>query len=303
MNTKFLALAAAGVLLSATGAWSRSLTPAPTTSFDEEVERIAEWPKLKGGAKADVKKDIQRLRKAATPEMGDEAEDALIEVGAGVVPLLLPTLAKEEDKDAIERIDRVLHRVTGAEHTRVLAEFFDHKALEVRVWSLRRASGFPDAELRDDVLARLHKVVGTADAPARKEPDPKEAYALRLMATSTGSLEGLGGLFEATRDDWRERSDEILAALEGVHGEAATAAVIGFGSDQRKDNIAMLRMLWACGDESAVPAIKHYLDSEDASVRAATINALRCIVDGEEPLKNLPVFEGIERAKKWKARV
>jgi hypothetical protein len=38
-------------------------------------------------------------------------------------------------------------------------------------------------------------------------------------------------------------------------------------------------------------------------VRVAAINALRGIVDGQEPLEELSVFGAIELAKTWKVRV
>jgi hypothetical protein len=44
------------------------------------------------------------------------------------------------------------------------------------------------------------------------------------------------------------------------------------------------------------------LDDTDNSIRVAAINAMRGIVDGELPITNLPVFEAIELAKKWKEK-
>jgi len=48
--------------------------------------------------------------------------------------------------------------------------------------------------------------------------------------------------------------------------------------------------------------VKRELDSTDNSIRIAAINAMRGIVDGDLPIANLPVFEAIELAKKWKER-
>jgi len=65
----------------------------------------------------------------------------------------------------------------------------------------------------------------------------------------------------------------------------------------------VLRMLAGCGDASALPPIRKYLDDDDNQIRVAAINACRGIVDGDPPLEQLPVFEAIETAKKWKDRL
>jgi len=54
--------------------------------------------------------------------------------------------------------------------------------------------------------------------------------------------------------------------------------------------------------EDAIAIVKPQLDNTDNSIRIAAINALRGIVDGDLPIANLPVFEAIELAKKWKTR-
>jgi hypothetical protein len=60
-------------------------------------------------------------------------------------------------------------------------------------------------------------------------------------------------------------------------------------------------MLAGCGIKpDALPLVRPNLDSTDNSIRVAAINAMRGIVDGEPPIANLPVFEAIELAKKWK---
>jgi hypothetical protein len=52
-----------------------------------------------------------------------------------------------------------------------------------------------------------------------------------------------------------------------------------------------------------MPRVRFFLDDDDNQVRVAAINACRGIVDGAPPEEQLPVFEAIESAKKWKERV
>jgi hypothetical protein len=73
---------------------------------------------------------------------------------------------------------------------------------------------------------------------------------------------------------------------------------------KRKTKVAGLRLIAACGEkESAKHLVLPFLDENDNSLRVAAINALRGIVDGDPPLNKLSVFEAIERANKWKARL
>ena len=100
--------------------------PFPSTQEGEqEVVRLEEWPELEKSRRSVVDKDVQRLRKARTPEMAIEAHDALAALGAAAGPKLLNALGKEKDEQARKRITDVLELVTGAPHTRLLAQYFD----------------------------------------------------------------------------------------------------------------------------------------------------------------------------------
>ena len=53
----------------------------------EEIQRLEAWPRFKGSELSEVKRDISRLRKARTEEMGSAARAALIGAGAGLATL------------------------------------------------------------------------------------------------------------------------------------------------------------------------------------------------------------------------
>jgi hypothetical protein len=245
-----------------------------------------------------VRVDVQRLRKARTPEMAADAEGALTGAGAGIVPELLPTLAKEKEEEAVARIQRVLIAVTTAEHTRLLARFFEDKAPEVRVFALRRCAAFPDPGVRASAEAALERVVKQGE-----KADALERYAAALATTSAGSLAGFDVMTESARTHWAKRGGEMRAALEAVRGPEAAGKGVALLAGERDDVLAGLSLLSGCGDKGSAAAIKRFLDSDDHQVRVAAINALRGIVEGAPPLDKLPVFEAIELAKEWKARV
>lgn len=263
----------------------------------EELKKAEAWPEVDGAA---VKAEVERLRKARTEEMGLEARAALIAFGPGAAPFLIDKLPHERDDEALARMRGVLDQVTDSRHTRLLGERFDDKAAEVRLWSLKRAALFPDPGLR----AAAEKALQSAQGRKRKL-DPAEVYAAALCCAAAGSFAGFEQLATAAEKDWGELRDELGTALGALRGAEATARVAPLLEESsRKRKLTGLRLLAACGEKkTAVPLVRPFLDDTDNSLRVGAINALRGIVDGDPPLKKLPVFEAIERASKWKARL
>ncbi len=263
----------------------------------DEPKRLERWPDL-AQPEAKVKNDIERLRKARTPEMAADAEVELKAAGAGIVPELLGALGREKDEAARERMERVLLAVTSAEHTRLLAAWFGDKLVGARIFALRRCSAFPDPGLREPAEAALARVRALGD-----KADPAELYAAALCVTSTGSLAGFDALRASAEKSWPQRGAELRAVLATVRGPEASALAQKLLAGERMDVVTGLNLLSGCGDRSSVAHVKPFLDSDDNQIRVAAINALRGIVDGEGPIERLSVFEAIELAKKWKGRV
>ena len=273
--------------------------PAPQkpTPSPAPVERLTAWPELDSAGKTQVETDVQRLRKASTPEMASGAEAGLLAAGAGAVPYLLPTLAHEEG-EAAKRIDSMLLQLTDARHTRLLAAGFTDKSPVIRSWCLRRCATFPDEGLRAQAEAVL-----TTLSKQGKKADREEMYGAALCVVSTGSNAGLAYLTPYAIDEWGKRGGELRAALQALRGPEATKTVAPMlAGEDRKQIVAGLNLLAGCGDASAIPLVKPFLDNTDNSIRVAAINAMRGIVDNAPPLDKLPVFEAIELAKEWKKR-
>lgn len=277
--------------------------PAAQKAEKKEVVYATEWPAIPADSAATVKTDIERLRKAATPEMGEQADTALSAAGAMVAPQLLAAYGKERNDQARIRIEAVLDKVTGAEHTRLLAPYFEDKSREVRTWSLMRCAAFPDKAIQAQADAVFDKSKAAREKDPKAEGADAEVYAAALCATSAGSHKGLEVLAKAAVDQWGKKGVELRVALEAVRDAGATEFATKLLADaDRKKKVAALNMLAGCGTKDALAAVKPYLDNTDNSIRIAAINAMRGIVDGDPPIANLPVFEAIELAKKWKER-
>ncbi len=269
----------------------------------KDVVRASEWPAIPADKAATVKTDIERLRKAGTPEMAEQADAALVAAGAMVAPGLIAAMGKERNVEARLRIEAVLDRVTGAEHTRLLAPYFADKSRDVRTWALARCAAFPDRELAKGAQDALGKARAALAKDEKLEGGEAELYAAALCATAAGSHEGLDVLGRTAVTEWGKKGVEIRAALAGVRdGESTKFALDMLAKDDRKQKVAALHLLAGCGTQDALAAVKRELDSTDNSIRIAAINAMRGIVDGDLPIANLPVFEAIELAKKWKER-
>jgi hypothetical protein len=277
--------------------------PAPV----EQKPRLEAWPVLKGDAQKIAETDVERVRKASTEEMGALGRDGLIKAGPGTAPLLLAALAKEKDEAVRGRLVAILDQVTGAEHTRLLAKEFGSKSRDVRLYVLNRCALFPDPQLRAQAEPLLARLVKDGD-----KADSDERYAAALCATSTGSTAGLIALHTAAIENWNKRGVQIRAALEGVRGPEATAVFIALLKDSdtpQKDSpllpkedrqrvVACLNVLAGCGDKSALPKVRAFLDSTDNTIRVAAINAVLGIAENKPPVANLSAFEAVELAKK-----
>lgn len=259
--------------------------------------KLAAWPKP--ADKEALLVEIEKLCKASTEEMERTAREALASAGAAAVPFLLDRYGREKVEGARDRLLDVLSTSTDASMTRLLAARFEDKNQPVRAFALWRAAAFPDPELKapaEKAWAKLAKQGEKADA--------NERYAAALCCASAGSIAGMEALLEAAGAKWDKKKRELRAALEGARAKEASAwALARVKPDDRKATVAALRLLAGCGIKEDAGAIKGLLDNDDNSIRVATINALRGMVDGEAPLEDISAFEAIETAKKWKGRV
>lgn len=271
--------------------------PPPEQQEEQAPERLEAWPAVDQKA---VKVELARLRKARTAEMGRQGQAALIALGSGAAPFVIDKLSHEKGEEALERMHTVLETLTDARHTRLLAERFGDKAAPVRLWCLRRVAGLPDPGTR----AAAEKALEAAQGRKRKL-DPAEVLAAALCCAASGSFEGFDVLCAAAEEDWGDQREALGIALGPLRGVEATTRLLPYLEEgSRKKKLLGLRLLAACGEaESAVPKVRPFLDESDNSLRVGAINALRGIVDGDPPLPRLPVFEAIERANKWKARL
>jgi len=265
-----------------------------------KVERLATWPELQKKNRSKTKLEIDKLRTAATEGMESSAREALAEIGDRAAPMLLQSLAKERKPDARERFAEVLEGLVDARHTRLLAEHLDDKSLELRIFCLQRVAAYPDPGIR----ASAEKAWATVKAQEEKgRADGREIDAAALACLSAGSSVTLEAVFERTKKRWAREGVAIRAACEGARTDEVTRTLLSRLNGTKQEQLAALRMLAGCGTKAALPELKYMLDSSNHSLRVATLDALRGIVDGLPPMGRASVFDTIEEIDTWKKRI
>lgn len=248
------------------------------------------WPALTEAGRAEARLTLGRL--AAVRDDATEAhEQKLVALGAGVAPLVLAALGAKSAAHP-EALERVLDRVVTTGHAALLAPESGHASVAVRRYVVAQ-------------LARAHDPAH-ADrlAKAAEDPDAEVRLAGALGLTALGDFRAFDVVFDECRTEWRERADFVATVLAPARGEAATEQV--YARMTRTDvetRITGLRLLRSLAPAEQARGLAVFLDADEHNVKKEAINALRAVVDGAAPLENLSVFQAIEMAKQWKARI
>ncbi|MDF1836708.1 MAG: hypothetical protein P1V35_02465 [Planctomycetota bacterium] len=263
---------------------------------EEEGEKgdkhLKEWPALEN-------KEVKRLVKARTEEMGVDAAIKLKETGAGVAPALIKALGITKDKETMERIFDVLDAVTGPAHTRLLAKDFLSKKPNIRRYALGRVAQLPDTGVAEQAEAAW-----TMANKKGSHWDKQDKYLAALCCAAAGSDAGLELLIEYAGKKWGKVREDFALALPSLRSDALSKQLIErFGNTDRQSQVECLRLLSLCGTKASFPYIKPLLDSGDGSLKKAAINACRGIIENKPPLGNISVFDAIDLANKWKERL
>ena len=111
-------------------------------------------------------------------------------------------------------------------------------------------------------------------------------------------------VFAACAEDWRSRVGIVSAVLPAARGsEGADLVLDRMPADDIAARVTGLRLLRSLAPKHYAGILAVYLDHEQSNVKKEAINALRVVVDDDPPLENLSVFQAIELAQQWRARL
>lgn len=263
-------------------------SPPASVPATQAVPKLDKWPALKSTDADRANAMLAQFRK--DPSLHAGAADGLAAIGDAVAPLLFQKVTNLPDNTNAQ-VFGVLDRILGPQHAALLARMAKHKVTEVRRYVLYRLCRFRDADM-----------VPVLDA-AMKDNDPEVAFQAALGLVVLGRRSGLDALLARSRSDWngmKKDAEEVLPTGRGA--EAGGWLIEVMAKATPVDRAAGLRLMRYLGAKDQSGSLKAYLDNEDRTVVKETVNALRCM-NGEPALENLSVFDGINMAKAWKAKL
>ncbi|GEM_PF-3409186 len=249
------------------------------------------WPKLKFVRRKIAKERLYRLI-SKKPGRAAEARRLLLSYGPGVCPILLAALRENQKEGLAAELENLLDSLVTPEHAPLLVKAYRTNNRVAGRWILKKLKDFENPSLAPFFRKRS------------RDKDPEIALLARYALAGLGDLDWLPFLVDEAAKHWNERNVEIRRAGATMKGEEASARLVSMlreADDGRK--VAVLRLLAVAGVKSAVGPVASLLDSSKHQVRVGAVNALRGLVDGDPPFRNLPVFAAIEEVKKWKRRV
>ena len=235
---------------------------------------------------------LVRQLDAEEPAAVDAAAADLAGLGAGVAPYLLTRLA-DRKPTAPARIRAILHEVVAPAHAPLVAEKATSKSPLVREWVVEFLALQHDPRWREQLTK------------AAKDKSDDIVFRAQLGLAGLRDTDALAAVFErCAKEDWREHAEFVARCLEPARSrEMAQWLVDHMPRDDEHARIVGLRLMRSLAPKDYAGVIATFLDAEQHAVKKEAINALRAVVDGDEPLENLSVFQAIDQAKKWRERV
>lgn len=252
------------------------------------------WPKLAAKDKAAGEKWLKLLR-SEKELVQMKAIDQLTLIGPGFAGRLLRSMKDSKNANINDQLAEVLDRILRPEHTAPLGLHARHKSSFGRRYVLKKLATF----------GRMESVpVFTA---ARKDKDIEVKYyaAIGLVKTKK-DLAALDTIFERCLEQWGDIGDEVTRFLQGSRSADFVPWIRQhLAKGETHDQVTVMRLMRSLAPASAKTVIKPFLDSEHSILKKETINTLRVIVDGKDPLplKKITVFRVISMAKDWKKRI
>lgn len=285
MLPRLRALSAAALALAAAALPAQDDAPRPQQDEPQQPKKLSEWPPLKK-TDSDKARAVAQQFKKQNEELHAPAADKLVELGAGVAPILIKLVSDRQD-NVNAHLFAVLDRITDGSHAALLAREAGRRSVEWRRYLMTRLSRFHDATL----------------APVLEQALADEDEAVRFHAglglLALGKDKGLDEVLSAARSRWQDCSAEVARVLAPARDDAHAKLVVDrIAAARATEQMAGLRLLRHLLPKSGAGVLRGYLESSDFTVKREAINAAR-VVHGEEPLEKLASFQAINMAKEW----
>ena len=257
--------------------------PAPPTwpqLSKQEAETAAKWIPLLGSEKAETRA---------------KAEEQLMMLPIGVCDRLLKKMKDGENRNINTQLVAILDQRLLPEHAPLIALHARHKSTAGRRYVAKKLAAFGAASTAKALKAGM------------KDKDVEVAYysALGLARVSRDEA-ALDAVFARCVDNWDELGDEVGRFWRDCrHGDYLPWLRKKLQSKPIMETVTALRFMRYLAPQEAASVVRPFLSRTDVILKQEAINALRVMVDGDEPipLKKLTSFRVISLAKKWQARI
>lgn len=286
-RTFLAALLCVPLLLSVAVRGQGDATDEPATK--KQDQKLTEWPELQSAERERVLALVMQFKKE-DPKLHEGAQQQLIAMGAGTIPLLLPRVSDRQDNEN-KQLFVVFEALLQSKHGALLAREVKKPVVELRRYLTRRICRFTDPEL----LPTLQSL--------RKDKDELTAFHAALGCLALGELDALPQVMAYSKTHWPAEVDLIAAVLpharSAENGNAVFAAIVKAAPADQMAGLRLARYL-AVDDHKVI--VRTYLDSPDHTVKKAAVNVCR-VLNGEPPLEKLDVFQTINQANEWKKKL
>jgi HEAT repeat protein len=258
------------------------------------------FPKLAALDRQKLERLLEALKtKNETDRQAKEAE--ITALGRGVVPSLVEAAHlknKLQEPSLVSALDKLL----AAEDLAYVRGLLKDPAPAIRAFAAVKlaklkapaADGTADRELVDLV------------APLVSDSDPDVKFTAAITLAEQHRPEGFLVLIEALKTDDKARVARVEKTLPLLKGKEAYKMVQSEMQGKAKDperRLLLLRAVGLVGDPASGPLVAESLDESSSKLQEATVNALRRVVDGAEPLEFATVFDLVKEVETWKQRL
>lgn len=266
--------------------------PAPPQAAGKAtVTKLAEWPALPQPQVEKVMGAVAQFHKP-NAELYGPARDQLVEIGEAAAPLLFQrTSDKQDAADLNAQLFLVFDRMLRPEHAALLARELKKPRVELNRYLMARLCRFTDQDMAPVLKAQ------------RTSKDPETAFCAELGLLALSQKDAVPAVLAYTKANWDKVGALVAEVLPAARSISVGSAVFeAIANASIPDQMAGLRLCRYVAVKEHGMIFRTYLQSANHQVKKEAINALR-VVNGEQPIETLSVFQAIEMAKTWLTKV
>jgi HEAT repeat protein len=259
------------------------------------------FPKLAALDRQKLERLLEGLKtKNEADRQAKEAE--ITALGRGVVPSLVEA-AHQKNKLQEPSLVSALDKLLAADDVAYVRGLLKDPAPAIRAFAAVKL-----AKLKTPAAGGAAEDQELVDllAPLVSDSDPDVKFTAAITLAEQHRPEGFLVLIEALKSDDKARVARVEKTLPLLKGKEAYKMVQSEMQGKAKDPERRLLLLGAVGlvgDPASGPLVAESLGESSSKLQEATVNALRRVVDGAEPLEFATVFDLVKEVETWKQRL